>query len=73
MGEMETICRTYRVKRSDIAFLKFIFEAYEGLAVLTTQDSQKGIVVLRIAPGCLSEAEMLLQNLKKSVMIEPVS
>ena len=69
---MQTIKRKYRVKRRDIAYLKFIFEAYEGLAVLTTHDPRKGMIVLQIAPGCLSETELLLQNLKKHVMIEPV-
>ena len=69
---METIKRVYRVNRREIAYLKFILEGYEGLAVLTTLDPRKGMVVLHIAPGCLSETEMLLQNLKKSVMIEPV-
>jgi hypothetical protein len=69
---METIRKVYRVNRGEIAFLKFILEGYEGLAVLTTQDPQQGIIVLRIAPGCLADTELLLQNLRKSVMIEPV-
>ena len=70
---MKSIKRKYRVNRKQIAYLKFILEGYEGLAILTTLDPQKGLIVLNIAPGCHSEIEMLLQNLKKSVMIESVS
>ena len=69
---MESIKKAFRVNRKEIAYLKFILEGYEGLAVMTTLDSRKGTIILHIAPGCQSEIEMLLQNLEKSVMIEPV-
>jgi len=69
---VETIKKYYRVDRREIAFLKFIVEAYNGLAVLTTIDSEKGIVVINIAPGCETDVEMILQDLKKSVMIENI-
>ena len=69
---VETTKKYYRVDRREIAFLKFILEAYDGLAVLTTIDSEKGIVVINIAPGCETDVEMILQDLKKSVMIENI-
>ncbi|OQX27793.1 MAG: hypothetical protein BWK80_03445 [Desulfobacteraceae bacterium IS3] len=58
---METIRKYYRAERKDIGFLRFIFEACDGIAVLTTLDPAQGRVVLCIAPGCESEAEMVLQ------------
>ena len=69
---VETIKKYYRVDRREISFLKFILEAYDGLAVLTTVDSEKGIVVVCIAPGCEADVEMILQDLKKNVMIENI-
>jgi uncharacterized protein DUF4911 len=69
---VETTKKYYRIDRREISFLKFILEAYDGLAVLTTVDSEKGIVVINIAPGCEGEVEMILQDLKKSVMIEKI-
>lgn len=69
---VETIKKYYRIDRREIAFLKFILEAYDGLAVLTTIDSEKGIVVINIAPGCETDVEMILQDLKKNVMIENI-
>ena len=70
---VETTKKYYRVDRREISFLKFILEAYDGLAVLTTIDSEKGIVVINIAPGCEADVEMILQDLKKNVMIENIS
>ncbi len=69
---LETIKQYYRVDRREIAFLKFIFEAYDGLAVSSTLDPVAGIVMFRIAPGCEADVEMILQELKKNIMIEPV-
>jgi len=69
---VETIKKYYRVDRREIYFLKFILEAYDGLAVLTTVDSEKGIIVVNIAPGCKADVEMILQDLKKNVMIEKI-
>ncbi|MBW2492610.1 MAG: DUF4911 domain-containing protein [Deltaproteobacteria bacterium] len=56
--------------RREIFFLKFILEAYDGVATLTTVDAHQGIVLLRIAPGCEDEVETVLQDLKKDMMME---
>ncbi len=69
---METIKRYYRVNRKEICFLKFIFEAYDGIAVLSTIDSASGIVVLLIPPGCEGDVEIIINNLKKDILIEEV-
>ncbi len=68
---IETIKRYYRVDRREIAFIKFIFEAYDGIAVLETLDPVAGIVVFHIAPGCKRDVEAILQDLKKEIVIEP--
>jgi hypothetical protein len=67
---VKTIKRTLRVDRREIGFLKFILEAYDGIATITTLDAQRGIVLLRIAPGCESDVEAVLQDLKKDIMID---
>ena len=43
--------RYYRVDRRDISLLRFILEAYEGIATLTTVDPADGVVVITMAPG----------------------
>lgn len=67
---MKTIIKHLRVDRREICFLKFILEAYDGIATLTTVDAQQGIVMLRIAPGCEGDVEGVLQDLKKDIIIE---
>lgn len=70
---LETTKRYYRVDRSQIAFLRFIFEAYDGIAVVTTVDPQKGIIEVHIPPGCENDADFILHDLKKDIMIEPTN
>lgn len=67
---MEITKKYYRVERKNISFLKFIFEAYDGIAVITTVDRPKGIVMFRIPPGCENEVDTVLQDLGKKMKIE---
>ena len=67
---METIKKYYRIERKEICFLKFIFEAYDGIAILTTVDSDSGIVMFHIAPGCEDDVEMIIEGLQNDMMIE---
>ena len=66
----ETVKRYYRVNRRDIAFLKFIFEAYEGLAIIETLNPESGVIVFYIASGCETDVDMVLTDLKADIMIE---
>ncbi len=67
---METIKKYYRVDRREICFLRFIFEAYDGIAMLTTVDPDAGFVIFHISPGCEEDVEMILQDLKNKIMIK---
>ncbi len=69
----ETIKRYYRVDRCKIAFLRFIFEAYDGLAVIETLNPKSGVIVFYIAPGCESDVNVILGDLKGDIMMEAVS
>jgi len=67
---LEITKKYYRVERRNISFLKFIFEAYDGIAVITTVDRPKGIIMFRIPPGCENDVDMILSDLGKKMMIE---
>ena len=69
---MQTVHKLYRVEKSRIGFLKFIFEAHDNLAVVTTLDAKDGLVRLAIAPGCSPEAIAVMEDLKKDIMINEV-
>ncbi len=68
---MNTIRRMFRVDRKEIAFLKFIIEAYDGIAVMRTLDAAAGRVMLSIAPGRQAEVDMILRDLGRDMLIEP--
>jgi hypothetical protein len=68
---LNTTRKYFRVDRRKIAFLKFIFEAYDGIVTLTTVDPNQGVVVLCIAPGCEDDVDMILQDLENDMLIEP--
>jgi len=40
--------------------------------MLTTIDSDLGVVMFHIAPGCEDDVEMILQDLQNNIMIEEV-
>lgn len=70
MTAFETIKQIYRVDRKEISFLRFIFEGYDGIAVIKTIDPKKGVILLYISPGCEDDTEMILKDLKQEMMIE---
>jgi len=67
---VKTVQKYYRVDRRQISFLKFIIEAYEGTAMVRTVDPAAGIVALHISPGSEAVVDMILNDLKREVMIE---
>ena len=68
---METKKLYYRVDRREISFLRFILEAYDGIAVLTTVDAQAGIVVIHVPAGCEADVNLIIEDLKQDILIEP--
>jgi hypothetical protein len=68
---MRTVELLYRVDRHRISLLKFIFEAYEGLAVISTLDPAGGVIALRVAPGCEQTAIEVIMDLGRSFLVEP--
>ena len=52
--------------------MKFIFEAYEGIANLTTIDPTLGIILINIPDGCEDIVNVLLEILGRDILIEPI-
>jgi hypothetical protein len=53
-----------RVAPDRIAFVKFILEGYDGLAILTTTDRTSGEIALRYYPARQDELLSLLKELR---------
>jgi hypothetical protein len=65
-----SVKKYYRIDRREIHYLRFILEAYAGVAVMRTLDPQKGLVVLHVGPGCEEEVDMIIHDLKRHIRIE---
>jgi hypothetical protein len=69
---MQSNRQYFRVDRKKIYFLKFIFEAYDGIASITTIDPALGVVSLSVPPGCEPDVAIVINELKKDILIEPI-
>ncbi|MDJ0815142.1 MAG: DUF4911 domain-containing protein [Desulfobacterales bacterium] len=68
----QTTRQHFRVDRREIAFIRFILEAYDGVAVVKTLDPEVGLVEFQIAPGCEPDLERILCDLGQHIMMEPI-
>ncbi|MBN2567915.1 MAG: DUF4911 domain-containing protein [Deltaproteobacteria bacterium] len=62
----------YKINRGNVFYIKFILEAYEGLAMVTTIDRYETIIKILIAPGFLSEVEGIVAALKEEIDLEEI-
>ncbi len=67
---MDTHSLYLRLRRKDIAYLKFIMESYEGMAVVRTRDPSEAVVELMVAPGWEEDVHQVLEGLGKEIPIE---
>ena len=70
---MDTIQEYFRIDKKNIAFLKFILEAYEGMAVMRTLNAREAVIELMIAPDFKKDVEEILDNLRDEVELHPMS
>lgn len=61
MKPKDSSTRLILMTPSEIHFLRFIVEAYEGIGVVTTIDPRLGLVQLSIAPGCERDMDAILK------------
>ena len=62
----------YKVDPYEIHYLRFILEAYEGLATLTTLDPLEGLIQLAVPPGCESSLRTLMEALGKELELRRI-
>ena len=59
---MNSITKRYNVERKDIAYLRYIIEAYDGIAVVSTEDSATAVIRLMISPSCENIVDELMSS-----------
>ena len=57
-----------RISPERIHFLKFILEGYDGLALLSTENSGQGLVEIRYPPEIESDLKELLQSIEPQII-----
>lgn len=61
----------YRLPKAEIAYLRFAFESYDGIAFVRTLDAKAALVEIAYPPSRRVDAEALLQTLQKETgMVE---
>lgn len=65
--------RPYLVAPNQIHYLRFILEAYPGLAVVTTVDPALGLVSIAIAPGCEPDVLRILEAERETLKLSELS
>lgn len=72
LPEPAEIARYFRVERHDLAYLKFIVESYEGLAILSTADRETGTVVVSYPSYFAEDMDLLLKALGTEIAMKEV-
>ena len=68
----ESRARYFRVARRDLVYLKFILEAYEGLAVLSTVEREGAIVRIGYPHFSAKDVDKLLHALGGEIDLQEV-
>ena len=58
-----------RVRRTDIAYVKFILESYEDLAIVRTLDRKKATIVVLAMPDFLEHVRAVLRALARELEV----
>lgn len=61
------------IRPEDIAYVKFIFESYEGVGIIRTVDRKKAVIVLLVVEDFLDVARAVLASLKNEVPLAETS
>ena len=71
-GRSDVVVLRVRVLPADIAFVKFVFESYEGIAVVRTLDRKSADLELLVAPDFAEAARAILESLRPEVAWQPL-
>lgn len=62
------------VDRSKISYIRWIMESYDGMAIVSTIDPFKAVIELKVAPGCNTIIDELLNSLRidENIKLDPI-
>ena len=68
----ECIVRNYLIDPYQIHYLRFLIEAYPGMAVVSTIKPALGLVSIAIAPGCEADIQRILDAERDTLKLSEV-
>ena len=68
----ECSVRNYLIDPYQIHYLRFIIEAYPGMAVVSTVDPGLGLISIAVAPGCESDILRILEAERQTLKLSEV-
>lgn len=66
---METTQIRLKIDKTKLAWLKFVTDSYEGLALTTTLDPVAGLVLVSVAPGAEKDVAELIESMRADLGI----
>lgn len=69
---MDTLVLTAKTEKRHIAYVNFIIEAYDGMAVVRTADPEAGLLEILVAPDYREDFMRLAEALGKEVEFKVV-
>ncbi|MGH7832675.1 MAG: DUF4911 domain-containing protein [Candidatus Binatia bacterium] len=60
------------IRPEDIAYVKFIFESYEGVGIIRTVDRKKATIVLLVLEDFIETARSIIECLKKEAPLAEI-
>jgi hypothetical protein len=54
-----------RIRREDVALIKFVLESYEGIGLVRTIDRKKATVVVLAIPDLIAHVRAVLESLRE--------
>lgn len=70
---MDTISILLQIPPREIAYLTFILESYEGVAIMKTIDPREGIIELMVPSHYQEEIREILQDIAREFPIKEVT
>jgi hypothetical protein len=68
----KVLTRRFRVPLHEIAYIRMVVEAYDGLAVVVSPSAGRGIIEWWVAPGREAEADVLARALAGEAGLQPM-
>lgn len=71
-ADLEVVPLLLELPPTDIAFVKFIFESYEGIAVIRTLDRSRATIVALVSRDFVAVADAIIDSLRTTVPLKRI-